>query len=134
MYLGLGKATVATLVHHRKPLASGGTNDESNLMSLCVSSTRGFTKEKRRLIISGQNKSECVPVREAVRIREIPDNRQSNNGHDTFLGAVLRKEAFSGHHPAFDKSYLRFRMRFRSLRNCAVVTKSSMGILCIHVS
>ena len=35
--LGLGKASVATLVHHRKPLAEGGTNDESNLQSLCVS-------------------------------------------------------------------------------------------------
>lgn len=35
--LGLGKASVATLVHHRKPLSEGGTNDESNLQSLCVS-------------------------------------------------------------------------------------------------
>ena len=31
------KATMATLVHHKIPLANGGTNDESNLMSLCVS-------------------------------------------------------------------------------------------------
>lgn len=37
MCLGQGVATVATLVHHRKPLADGGTNDEDNLMSLCVS-------------------------------------------------------------------------------------------------
>ena len=31
------RATVATLVHHKMPLTNGGTNDESNLMSLCVS-------------------------------------------------------------------------------------------------
>ncbi len=35
--LGAGKATMATLVHHRQTLADGGTNDESNLMSLCWS-------------------------------------------------------------------------------------------------
>ena len=35
--LGLGKASVATLVHHRKPLSEGGTNEDSNLQSLCVS-------------------------------------------------------------------------------------------------
>lgn len=31
------RLTLATLVHHVKPLADGGTNDESNLMSLCTS-------------------------------------------------------------------------------------------------
>ena len=30
-----GKITPAEEVHHIKPLAHGGTNDESNLMSLC---------------------------------------------------------------------------------------------------
>lgn len=47
MYLGLGKATVATLVHHRKPLANGDTNDESNLMSLCVSCHERIHKRKK---------------------------------------------------------------------------------------
>ena len=32
-----GKIELATLVHHKKPLSDGGTNDEENLMSLCVS-------------------------------------------------------------------------------------------------
>ena len=32
-----GRFVVATLVHHIKPLGDGGTHDESNLMSLCVS-------------------------------------------------------------------------------------------------
>ena len=32
-----GKYTSATEVHHIKPLADGGTNDESNLMALCKS-------------------------------------------------------------------------------------------------
>jgi 5-methylcytosine-specific restriction enzyme A len=31
-----GKLTPAEQVHHRKPLADGGTNDTSNLMSLCA--------------------------------------------------------------------------------------------------
>ncbi len=35
--LGLGKATMAVLVHHRKPLSEGGTHSVSNLMSLCWS-------------------------------------------------------------------------------------------------
>lgn len=30
-----GKATVATMVHHIRPLREGGTNDEENLMALC---------------------------------------------------------------------------------------------------
>lgn len=32
-----GRYTMATEVHHIKPLANGGTNDESNLMPLCKS-------------------------------------------------------------------------------------------------
>ena len=32
-----GRFVAATLVHHIKPLGDGGTHDESNLMSLCVS-------------------------------------------------------------------------------------------------
>ena len=32
-----GKIELAALVHHKKPLSDGGTNDEDNLMSLCVS-------------------------------------------------------------------------------------------------
>lgn len=30
-----GRYTAATEVHHIKPLADGGTNDENNLMALC---------------------------------------------------------------------------------------------------
>ena len=33
--LSEGKCTPAALVHHKKPIADGGTNEESNLMSLC---------------------------------------------------------------------------------------------------
>ena len=32
-----GRFVAATLVHHIKPLGDGGTHDENNLMSLCVS-------------------------------------------------------------------------------------------------
>lgn len=32
-----GRYVMATLVHHIKPLADGGTHDEGNLVSLCVS-------------------------------------------------------------------------------------------------
>ena len=32
-----GRYVKAALVHHVKPIADGGTNDEENLMSLCVS-------------------------------------------------------------------------------------------------
>ena len=32
-----GRYTPADLVHHKKPLSDGGTNDETNLMSLCYS-------------------------------------------------------------------------------------------------
>ena len=32
-----GRYTAATEVHHIKPLADGGTNDENNLMALCKS-------------------------------------------------------------------------------------------------
>ncbi|MBQ8698232.1 MAG: HNH endonuclease, partial [Schwartzia sp.] len=31
-----GRYVKASLVHHVKPLADGGTHDEENLMSLCV--------------------------------------------------------------------------------------------------
>ena len=37
MCLANGRYTPADLVHHKKPLSEGGTNDESNLMSLCYS-------------------------------------------------------------------------------------------------
>ena len=32
-----GKFTAGSLVHHIKPLSEGGTNEEGNLMTLCVS-------------------------------------------------------------------------------------------------
>ena len=32
-----GRFVAATLVHHIKPLGDGGTHDDENLMSLCVS-------------------------------------------------------------------------------------------------
>ena len=32
-----GRYVLATLVHHILPISEGGTHDESNLMSLCVS-------------------------------------------------------------------------------------------------
>ena len=32
-----GRYVLATLVHHIRPISDGGTNDERNLMSLCVS-------------------------------------------------------------------------------------------------
>ena len=32
-----GRYVLATLVHHIQPISEGGTHDESNLMSLCVS-------------------------------------------------------------------------------------------------
>ena len=35
--LAEGKAVPAEQVHHRQPLAAGGTNDEANLQSLCAS-------------------------------------------------------------------------------------------------
>ena len=45
--LGLGRATVATLVHHVKSIADGGTNDESNLRSLCVSCHEKIHRRKK---------------------------------------------------------------------------------------
>ncbi|WP_071530371.1 MULTISPECIES: HNH endonuclease [Selenomonadaceae] len=45
--LGLGFATVATLVHHVKPIADGGTNEESNLKSLCVSCHEKIHQRKK---------------------------------------------------------------------------------------
>ena len=35
--LSEGRSTLAVLVHHRRPVRRGGTHDEANLMSLCVS-------------------------------------------------------------------------------------------------
>ena len=35
--LSAGRYTAATEVHHIKPLADGGSNDEKNLMALCKS-------------------------------------------------------------------------------------------------
>ena len=32
-----GKYVMAALVHHKLPLSNGGTNDEENLQSLCIS-------------------------------------------------------------------------------------------------
>ena len=46
--LGLGRATVATLVHHVRPIADGGTNDDSNLKSLCVSCHEKIHQRKKR--------------------------------------------------------------------------------------
>ncbi len=40
--LSEGKCTPAALVHHKKPIADGGTNEESNLMSLCNSCHERF--------------------------------------------------------------------------------------------
>ena len=48
MCLGQGIATVATLVHHVKPLADGGTNDDSNIKSLCVSCHEKIHQRKKR--------------------------------------------------------------------------------------
>jgi 5-methylcytosine-specific restriction protein A len=31
-----GRLTPATLVHHKKPIAEGGSNRESNLMAICL--------------------------------------------------------------------------------------------------
>ena len=45
--LGLGRATMATLVHHVKPIADGGTNDESNLRSLCASCHEKIQRRKQ---------------------------------------------------------------------------------------
>ena len=45
--LSVGKATTATLVHHVKPMADGGTHEESNLMSLCVSCHEKIHKRKK---------------------------------------------------------------------------------------
>ena len=38
-----GRLTPAEEVHHKKPLASGGTHDEENLMALCSSCHSGIT-------------------------------------------------------------------------------------------
>lgn len=46
--LGLGGASVATLMHYVKPLADGGTNDERNLRSLCVSCHEKIHRRKKK--------------------------------------------------------------------------------------
>ena len=53
--LSESKCTPAVLVHHKKPIADGGTNEESNLMSLCnschekIHGGRGGKNRKNRL-------------------------------------------------------------------------------------
>jgi 5-methylcytosine-specific restriction protein A len=42
-----GKLTSASLVHHRKPLSEGGTNDWSNLQSLCCFHHNQMHKDDR---------------------------------------------------------------------------------------
>ena len=42
-----GRYVLATLVHHVKPLADGGTHDERNLMSLCVSCHERIHQRKK---------------------------------------------------------------------------------------
>lgn len=41
-----GKYTPADLVHHKKPLSEGGSNDDSNLMSLCCSCHEKIHRER----------------------------------------------------------------------------------------
>ena len=43
-----GRYVKATLVHHVLPLADGGTNDEDNLMSLCVSCHEEIHRRRRK--------------------------------------------------------------------------------------
>jgi 5-methylcytosine-specific restriction protein A len=42
-----GKLTPASLVHHRKPLSEGGTNDWGNLQSLCCFHHNQMHKDDR---------------------------------------------------------------------------------------
>ena len=42
-----GRFVAATLVHHIKPLGDGGTHDESNLMSLCISCHEKIHQRKK---------------------------------------------------------------------------------------
>ena len=44
-----GKYKAAQLVHHILPLADGGTHDESNLQSLCISCHEKIHKRSRRI-------------------------------------------------------------------------------------
>ena len=44
-----GRYTLATEVHHIKPLADGGNNDESNLMALCKSCHSRITLRSENL-------------------------------------------------------------------------------------
>lgn len=43
-----GKYVKAALVHHILPLADGGTHDEANLMSLCVSCHEKLHQRKKK--------------------------------------------------------------------------------------
>ena len=44
-----GRSVLATEVHHKLPLADGGTNDENNLQALCKAChSRIHIKDKRR--------------------------------------------------------------------------------------
>lgn len=43
-----GRYVLATLVHHKKPLADGGTHDEENLQSLCVSCHEKIHRRKKK--------------------------------------------------------------------------------------
>lgn len=42
-----GKYVMADLVHHKKPIAAGGTNTEENLQSLCISCHERIHQRKR---------------------------------------------------------------------------------------
>ena len=43
-----GKYVMAELVHHKKPISVGGTNDENNLMALCISCHEKVHKRKKK--------------------------------------------------------------------------------------
>lgn len=43
-----GKYVMAALVHHKLPLSNGGTNDEENLQSLCISCHEKIHKRTRK--------------------------------------------------------------------------------------
>ena len=45
-----GKYVTANLVHHIKPIADGGTNDENNLMSLCVSCHEKIHRRNKKTV------------------------------------------------------------------------------------
>lgn len=43
-----GKYVMAELVHHKKPISADGTNDENNLMALCISCHEKVHKRKKK--------------------------------------------------------------------------------------